>query len=166
MHTYCHSVGLSAPPVLLELHLALDSNAATTKPQTLNTRYSPGIIKWQMGLRKSSLEKHICPLHGEIRIPAGKCDRWIRGSTTQNRRVRLVGIIQSLQSGIQMHQQRLKDCNESESRLTWVMLEVWLDPYKAGFKSLLMDFTFHSRFPQVKSKLCFTGAAHAVFVCG
>lgn len=44
------------------------------------------------------------------------------------------------------------------------MLEVWLDPYKAGFKSLLMDFTFRSRFPQVKAKLCSTGAAHAVFV--
>lgn len=46
------------------------------------------------------------------------------------------------------------------------MLEVWLDPYNAGFKNLLMDPTFHSRFLQVKAKLYFTGAAHAVFVCG
>lgn len=46
------------------------------------------------------------------------------------------------------------------------MLEFWLDSYNAGFKNVLMDLTFHFGFLQVKAKLCFTGAAYAVFVCG
>ena len=145
------------------------TKVAITSPQTLNTRYSLGIWKWEIGLRKSSSEKHaaVSALYmGKYTVP-------LVSVTAESEQVLYrIGGSNWLASSW-CCKVAFKWSNEDweitvNQNLSWPELCQKFDliHIMLVLKNLLMDFTFRSRFLRVKAKLCFTGAAHAVLVCG
>lgn len=166
VHTF-FSVELPPPLTLLELHVALQS-------KDYNSTFKPGrqdILrdqKSEIGLREFFRKKccSICPLHGKILIhsPADMSDYRTRARTYTKQEVQIdwhyLGIAK-WDSNVATRIKRLQSVRNSIDLDCARSLIFMLVPDMC--KNILMDFTFHPMFLQVKAKLYSTGAIQFCF---